>query len=57
MRGGGGGAVFLVMQVLEISAGGRWFPLVNASKNYFVARVLCRFLAFSDMAPRVTCNL
>ena len=29
MRGGGGGALFLVMQVLEIPAGGRGFPLVN----------------------------
>ena len=28
MRGGGGGAVFLAMQVLEIPAGGRGFPLV-----------------------------
>ena len=29
MRGWGGGAVFLAMQVLEIPAGGRGFPLVN----------------------------
>ena len=28
MRGWGGGAVFLEMQVLEIPAGGRGFPLV-----------------------------
>ena len=28
MRGGGEGAVFFVMQVLEIPAGGRGFPLV-----------------------------
>ena len=28
MRGWGGGAVFLAMQVLEIPAGGRGFPLV-----------------------------
>ena len=27
-EGGGGGAVFLAMQVLEIPAGGRGFPLV-----------------------------
>ena len=29
MRGWGGGAVFLAMQVLEIPAGGRGFPLVD----------------------------
>ena len=29
MRGWGGGAVFLAMQVLEIPAGGRGFPLVT----------------------------
>ena len=29
MRGWGGGAVFLAMQVLEIPAGGRGFPLVS----------------------------
>ena len=29
MRGGGGRALFLVMQVLEIPAGGRGFPLVS----------------------------
>ena len=29
MRGWGGGAVFLAMQVLEIPAGGRGFPLVG----------------------------
>ena len=29
MRGWGGGAVFLAMQVLEIPAGGRGFPLVE----------------------------
>ena len=29
MRGWGGGAVFLAMQVLEIPAGGRGFPLVK----------------------------
>ena len=28
MRGGGGRALFLVMQVQEIPAGGRGFPLV-----------------------------
>ena len=28
MRGGGGGAVFLAMYVLEFSAGGRGFPLL-----------------------------
>ena len=28
MRGWGGGAVFLAMQILEIPAGGRGFPLV-----------------------------
>ena len=28
MRGGGDGAVFFAMQVLEIPAGGRGFPLV-----------------------------
>ena len=28
MRGGGGRTVFLVMQLLEIPAGGRGFPLV-----------------------------
>ena len=32
MRGGGGRALFLVMQVLEIPAGGRGFPLVNVMK-------------------------
>ena len=29
MRGRGGRALFLVMQVLEIPAGGRGFPLVH----------------------------
>ena len=33
MRGRGGGAVFLAMQVLEIPAGGRGFPLVNFDRN------------------------
>ena len=28
MRGWGGGALFMAMQVLEIPAGGRGFPLV-----------------------------
>ena len=29
MKGGGGGAVLLAMQVSEIPAGGRGFPLVQ----------------------------
>ena len=33
MRGGGGRALFLVMQVLEIPAGGRGFSLVMI-KNF-----------------------
>ena len=33
MRGWGGRAVFLAMQVLEIPAGGRGFPLVANNNN------------------------
>ena len=33
MRGGEGGALFLVMQVLEIPAGGRGLPLVCLMKQ------------------------
>ena len=38
MRGGGEGAVFFAMQVLEIPAGGRGFPLVcsNSSRCFDV---------------------
>ena len=32
MRGGGGRTVFLVIQVLEIPAGGRGFPLVGSNQ-------------------------
>ena len=35
MRRGGGGALFLVMQVLEIPAGGRGFPLVGTNMRKF----------------------
>ena len=35
MRGGGGRALFLVMQVLEIPAGGRGFPLVLINAPVF----------------------
>ena len=31
MRGGGGRTVFLAMQVMEIPAGGRGFPLVDSN--------------------------
>ena len=34
MRGWGGGAVFLAMQVLEIPAGGRGFPLVILNRIF-----------------------
>ena len=44
MKGGGGGAVFLAMQVLKIPAGGRGFPLVYDngainSRSYSITRL------------------